>query len=166
MVPGNAVKRHPMIEQRIRAVAACAETFPFNRIEPGDRAWASSPAAWPISTPGRSSRGLAAAAGHDLAAAGAADPQICGVGDRLIVIEELDPFIEEAVRLLGIPCEGKSIFPLIGELDPRVVRECAIEAGLLPDSAQVALTEVDVGRCPRARRCSAPAARTAAPSTC
>ena len=37
MVPGNAVKRHPVIEARIRAVAEYAETCPFNRIEPGDR---------------------------------------------------------------------------------------------------------------------------------
>ena len=68
--------------------------------------------------------------------------------DRLIVIEELDPFIEEAVKLWGIPCEGKSIFPLIGEFDPRVVRECAIQAGLLPESAHVALTGVEVGQLP------------------
>ena len=38
MVPGNAVKRHPVIEQRMRDVAEFAESFPFNRIEPGDRA--------------------------------------------------------------------------------------------------------------------------------
>ena len=33
---------------------------------------------------------------------------------------------------MGMPVEGKSIFPLLGELDPRVVRESAIAAGLLP----------------------------------
>ena len=49
---------------------------------------------------------------------------------------------------MGIPCEGKSIFPLIGEFDPRVVRESAIEAGLLPESAHVPLPEVDVGPLP------------------
>jgi indolepyruvate ferredoxin oxidoreductase alpha subunit len=64
--------------------------------------------------------------------------------DRLIVVEELDPFIEEAVRLMGISVEGKSIFPLIGELDPRVVRERAIAAGLLPESARVPLQNVEV----------------------
>jgi len=57
--------------------------------------------------------------------------------ERIIVIEELDPFIEEAVRLLGIPVEGKSIFPLVGEFDPRVVRESAITSGLLPASEHV-----------------------------
>jgi indolepyruvate ferredoxin oxidoreductase alpha subunit len=52
--------------------------------------------------------------------------------DRLIVVEELDPFIEEEIRLMGIPVEGKSIFPICGELDPTVVRQSAIQAGLLP----------------------------------
>ncbi len=56
---------------------------------------------------------------------------------RLIVIEELDPFIEEAVRLMGLPAEGKSIFPILGEFNPRIVRESAIQAGLLPESEHV-----------------------------
>jgi indolepyruvate ferredoxin oxidoreductase alpha subunit len=70
--------------------------------------------------------------------------------DRLIVVEELDPFIEEAVREiasrtpLAMTVEGKSIFPLMGELDPRVVRESALSAGLLPESARVPLTTVDL----------------------
>jgi indolepyruvate ferredoxin oxidoreductase alpha subunit len=56
---------------------------------------------------------------------------------RLIVVEELDPCLEEEIKLMGIECEGKSIFPLCGEFDPRVVRQSAIEAGLLLQSAHV-----------------------------
>ena len=119
-MPGNAVKRHPVIEARIRAVAEYAETCPFNRVELGDHSlgiitcgvsyqYAKEvfPTAsvlklgmtWPL--PEKLIRDFAASV------------------ERLIVIEELDPFIEEAVKLWGIPCEGKSIFPLIGEFDPR-----------------------------------------------
>ncbi|MGQ9489212.1 MAG: indolepyruvate ferredoxin oxidoreductase subunit alpha [Anaerolineae bacterium] len=149
MVPANAIKRHPVIEARIRAIAEYAETFPFNRVEPGDRAlgiitcgvayqYAKEvfPTAsvlklgmtWPL--PPKLIRDFAASV------------------DRLIVIEELDPFIEEGVKLLGIPCEGKSIFPMVGELDPRVVCESAIKAGLLPASAHVPLPFVEVGPLP------------------
>jgi indolepyruvate ferredoxin oxidoreductase alpha subunit len=39
--------------------------------------------------------------------------------------------------------EGKSIFPLCGELDPTVVRRRAIEAGLLPPSAGVEARQPD-----------------------
>jgi indolepyruvate ferredoxin oxidoreductase alpha subunit len=149
MVPGNAVKRHPVIEQRILDVAEFAESFPYNRIEAGERslgiitcgvsyqyAREVFPSAsilrlgltWPL--PERLIRQFAASV------------------ERLIVIEELDPFIEEAVRLMGISIEGKSIFPLMGEFDPRVVRESAIQAGLLPASAHVPLPDVEVGPLP------------------
>jgi len=68
--------------------------------------------------------------------------------DRLIVLEELDPFIEEEIRLLGIEVEGKSIFPICDEFNPRVVRECAIQAGLLPKSAWVDSVEPEKGPLP------------------
>ncbi|PKO21708.1 MAG: indolepyruvate ferredoxin oxidoreductase subunit alpha, partial [Chloroflexi bacterium HGW-Chloroflexi-1] len=145
MVPGNAVKRHPVIEARIRAIAEFAETFPFNRIERGraelgiitagvayQYAKEVFPEAsvlhlgmtWPL--PARMIREFAASVA------------------RLIVIEELDPFIEEAVRLMGIAVSGKDIFPITGELDPRVVRENAVRVGLLPVSASVPLPQVDI----------------------
>ena len=149
MVPGNARPRHPIIEQRMRDVADFAETLPFNRIEPGQRSLGIITAGvayeyakeifpkasvlrlgmtWPL--PAALIRCFAASV------------------ERLIVVEELDPFIEEAVRLLGIPVEGKSIFPITGEFDPRVVRECSIKAGLLPESAHVPMLNVDVGVLP------------------
>ncbi|MCP4428543.1 MAG: indolepyruvate ferredoxin oxidoreductase subunit alpha, partial [Chloroflexi bacterium] len=62
--------------------------------------------------------------------------------ERLIVVEELDPFIEEAVRQLGIAVEGKSIFPIVGELTPERTREAAIKAGLLPQTTTVQLPEI------------------------
>jgi indolepyruvate ferredoxin oxidoreductase, alpha subunit len=138
MMPGNAIKRHPITEQRMKDVAAFAETSPYNRIEPGDSKLGIITAGvsyqyakeifplasvlhlgitWPL--PEGLIRKFAASV------------------ERLIIIEELDPFIEDAVRLMGIACEGKSIFPICGEFDPRVVRESAIKAGLLPDRKSV-----------------------------
>ncbi len=35
--------------------------------------------------------------------------------DRLVVIEELDPFLENEIRAAGIACEGKALFSLLGE---------------------------------------------------
>lgn len=43
--------------------------------------------------------------------------------DRLIIFEELDPVIETQVRGWGIPCEGKSIFPLEGEYSANMLRK-------------------------------------------
>ncbi|MDR3231010.1 MAG: indolepyruvate ferredoxin oxidoreductase subunit alpha [Synergistaceae bacterium] len=43
---------------------------------------------------------------------------------KIYVIEENDPYIEEAVKLLGIPCIGKDTFPYNGEMTPDVIRRC------------------------------------------
>jgi indolepyruvate ferredoxin oxidoreductase alpha subunit len=149
MVPGNAVKRHPIIEQRLLDIAAFAETFPYNRIEPGDHslgiltngvAYQYAKEVFPTASVLR--LGMTWPLPEQLIR------QFASTVEKLIVIEELDPFIEEAVCLMGIPVEGKSIFPLVGELNPRIVRESAIKAGLLPESEHIPLPDVDVGPLP------------------
>ena len=149
MVPANALRRHPVIEERQKVIAEMAETFPYNRIEAGDR------------SVGIITNGVAYQYAREvfptasILRLGMTWPlpekmirQFAASVERLVVVEELDPFIEEAVRLMGIAVEGKSIFPIVGELDPRVVRESAVKAGLLPVSAHVPLPDVDSGPLP------------------
>ena len=42
---------------------------------------------------------------------------------KICVIEELDPYLEEQIRALGIEVTGKERVPRVGELDPGVLRE-------------------------------------------
>ncbi len=42
--------------------------------------------------------------------------------EKICIIEENDPYIEEHVRALGIACDGKNIFPRNGEMKPEVIR--------------------------------------------
>ena len=42
--------------------------------------------------------------------------------EKIYIIEENDPYIEDHVRALGIPCDGKNIFPRNGEMKPEVIR--------------------------------------------
>lgn len=149
MVPGNARQRHLVVDERIHAIATFSDTCAFNRIEPGNQAL------------GIITAGIA----YQYAKEVFPDASVLHLGltwplpeklirqfaasvDRLIVLEELTPFIEDAVKLMGIAVEGKRIFPAIGEFDARVVRECAIGAGLLPESAAVPMLTVDVGPLP------------------
>ncbi|MGD9146993.1 MAG: indolepyruvate ferredoxin oxidoreductase subunit alpha [Anaerolineae bacterium] len=147
MVPGNARQKHPVIEERVQLLSQFAETFSFNRVEWGDPAD-------PASRLGIVTCGVAyqyareAFPGASILRLGMSYPLPPGLVhdfaarvDRLIVVEELDPFIEEEIKLFGIECEGKSIFPLCGEFDARLVRHSAIQAGLLPESAGQPLEE-------------------------
>lgn len=149
MVPANALKRHPVIEERIRRIAEYADESPLNRVEMRSCALG-------IITSGVS---------YQYAREVFPDASILKLGmswplpekrirqfaasvERLIVLEELDPFIEEGVKLMGIACEGKSIFPLTGEFDPQVVRSSAVRAGLLPASVMEAPAAPEVGPLP------------------
>ncbi len=41
--------------------------------------------------------------------------------DKLYVVEELDPFMEEIIHEAGISCHGKDVIPKIDELNPNIV---------------------------------------------
>jgi indolepyruvate ferredoxin oxidoreductase alpha subunit len=122
MLPAMARRRHPVVEQRLKDVAAFAETFPFNQVIMGDDSLGIIAAGvafqyarevvpsasflklgmvWPL--PEKMIRDFASRV------------------KRLVIIEELDPFIEEAVRLMGIKVEGKELTGMCGELSPEKV---------------------------------------------
>lgn len=135
MVPANARRRHPVIEERIARLAEWAEAFAFNRVE------------WRGRELGIVTNGVAYQYAREvfpqasILRLGMTYPiaarlvrQFAAGVDRLIVLEELDPFLEEEIRLLGLPVVGKDVFPRCGELEPGIVRESAIRAGLLPES--------------------------------
>ena len=51
--------------------------------------------------------------------------------DKLYVVEELDPFLEENIRLQGVQVDGgKDILPLCGEFNPGLVARLLSEAGV------------------------------------
>ncbi|MBE6082389.1 MAG: indolepyruvate ferredoxin oxidoreductase subunit alpha [Tissierellaceae bacterium] len=49
------------------------------------------------------------------------------VVDKVYIIEENEPYIENFVKSLGIPCIGKEFVPICGELNPQILRNALIE---------------------------------------
>jgi len=136
MVPGNARRRHPVVEERIRKLREYAETTPLNRIEPGDdrlgivaagAVYQYAREVFPEATYLR--LGMVYPLPEKLIR------DFAGRVKKILVIEELDPFFEEHIRLLGIEVAGKAVFPLIGEFSPSLIRQAAVKAGLLPAAA-------------------------------
>lgn len=148
-VPANARRRHPIVEERIRRLATFAETFAYNRVEMGDRKLG-------IVTNGvayQYAREVFPNASFLLLGMTYPLPRkmIADFRDQveqMIVIEELDPCIEEEIRLMGLPVRGKDIFSLIGEFTPEIVRESAIEAELLPRTMHITIPDIDKGHVP------------------
>ena len=124
MMPGNAKKRHPVVEARTKALSDWAETCEINRIEEGrdhSRGIIASSTAYqyvkevcgdqyPVMKlgmvfpmPEKKIRDFAASVGE------------------LIVVEELDSFIEAHCQSLGLAVTGKSLFPCIDEFSQNLV---------------------------------------------
>jgi len=131
-----ARERHPVVEARLKKLAELASDLPFNRLEWGDRKLgivASGPVyhyareIWPQASFLKlgMTYPLPTALIREFAA---------GV-EQLLVIEELDPFLEEQIKALGIACRGKDIFPAVGELTTAVIERSAAEAGVLAQEA-------------------------------
>jgi len=135
MIPAHARLRHPEIEERMEAIADYAETCPLNRVEWGDK------------RVGVIADGMAyqyareVFAGFSFLKIGLVHPlpeqmirDFASEVDTLVVVEELDPFIEEQIRAMGLDVIGKDVFPMTGELTLARVREGALEAGLPVES--------------------------------
>jgi indolepyruvate ferredoxin oxidoreductase alpha subunit len=132
MIPAYARGRHPVVEERVKQFSQWAEETDINFIDWKDRELG-------IITAGVSYQYTREVFPNaSILKLGMAWPmpvekirRFAGEVSRLLVIEELDPFIEEHVRLLGIQVEGKSIFPALGEFTPERVRSAAVDGGLL-----------------------------------
>lgn len=138
MVPGNARHRHPVIEDRIRQINQYAETFPYNRWEKLDTSLGiitNGVAYQYVKDVFPSASVLRLGMTYPLPVKLVKD--FAHSVDRLVVVEELDPFIEEEIKLMEISIEGKSIFPMVGEFNPGILRSHGIKAGLIEKSKKV-----------------------------
>lgn len=127
LVPAVARPRHTAVEERLVRLQTYAESSPVNRIEWGSRKLGiiASGVAYQYA---REVLGDAASylkLGMAFPFPEALARSFIAQVEQVIVIEELDPFLEEAVRGLGAdakrPIEGKSLIPRLGELDSRTV---------------------------------------------
>lgn len=126
MMPGNAKRRHPVVEERTNALIAYAETTPLNRVEEG------SDHKMGIITSSTSYQYVKEVCGDrfPVLKLGMIWPMpeklikdfAAGV-ERLVVVEELDGFIEAHCRNMGLSPVGKDTFSCIDELNQNTVAE-------------------------------------------
>lgn len=124
MMPANARRQHVIVESRLTKLREYAETTPLNKIE------------WNSTKVGIITSGIT----YQYVKEVIKDASILKLGmsfplpqklitefaekvDKLYVIEELEPFIEDYIKSWGIEVQGKDIFPIIGELLPEIIAE-------------------------------------------
>ena len=123
MMPANAIKRHPIVEERTDALRALAEDCAFNTVEMHSDEIG-------IITSGCSYLYVKEALGDTASVLKIGMPyplpiqlikDFAAKVKKLYVIEELDPIIETHVRSLGIEVVGKDVFSLLGEFSQQTI---------------------------------------------
>ena len=123
MMPGNAIRRHPAVEERTGRLREWAETAPINRVEMGGTGLG-------IITSSTSYQYVKEVFGDSVSVLklGMANPlpvrlirDFAAKVDKLVVVEELDPIIEEHCRTLGLEVSGKDVRPREGEFSQNLV---------------------------------------------
>ena len=124
MAPANAIRKHPVVEARSAALVEYAETCALNRVEIAEGSELG------IITSGTCYQYVKELYGDSVSVLklGLVNPlpeqlirdfaQKC---KRVVVIEELDPVIENHCKTLGIEVDGKNIFPICGEFSQSLI---------------------------------------------
>ena len=154
MMPGNAKKKHPVVEARTAALTEWAETAEINRIDAG------SDNSIGFITDSTCYQYIKEVCGdtYPVLKLGMINPMpvqkikdfAASVG-KVIVVEELDDIIETHCKKLGIECEGKSMFTNIGEFSQNYIAQQlgkAVPTGKVVDEAIPMRPPVMCAGCP------------------
>ena len=123
MMPGNAKRRHPVVEERTAKLIEYAETSPVNRVEMGGTEIG-------IITASTSYQYVKEVFGDSVSVLklGMANPlpkklilDFASKVDKLIVVEELDPIIENHCKELGLKVSGKDVLPICDEFSQNLI---------------------------------------------
>jgi indolepyruvate ferredoxin oxidoreductase alpha subunit len=127
MAPANAIKRHPIVEARQEAIAQWADSCSLNKAEySADRSMG-------IITSGTCYQYVKELFGDSASVLklGMVNPMpknlildFASKVEMLVVIEELDPFIENYCKSIGLNPDGKNIFPICGEFSQSLIAGC------------------------------------------
>jgi indolepyruvate ferredoxin oxidoreductase alpha subunit len=124
MMTVNSRNAHVRVEQRTRDLREYAENCDLNRVEMGDTALGiiTSSVSYQYAREvfGQEASVLKLGMVHPLPEKLIRD--FAAKCQRVVVLEELDPIIENHCRQLGIEVSGKDIFPICGEFSQNLVR--------------------------------------------
>ncbi|MBQ7925578.1 MAG: indolepyruvate ferredoxin oxidoreductase subunit alpha [Lachnospiraceae bacterium] len=125
MMPGNAIKRHPFVEERTRKLIALAETDKINKVEMGDTSLgiitSSTSYQYAKEVFGDKASILKLGMTYPLPEQKILD--FAAKVEKLVIIEELDPIIENHCKALGLEITGKDLLPLEGEFSQNLIAQ-------------------------------------------
>ena len=128
MMPGNAIKRHVVVEERQKEISEYANDCSFNTVEDNGSKIG-------VITSGISYMYAKEALGSKVnyLKLGMVYPlpeklikDFAEGLDKVFVIEELDPFFEEHCKCIGVDVIGKEAFTMLGEYTPAMIKKAVL----------------------------------------
>ena len=127
MMPAMAKKRHEIVEQRCEDISDYGYDCPFNKMEINDTKIG-------VITCGISYQYAKEALpdasflklGITYPISGKLVKEFASKVDKIYVIEELDSFIEDFCKSIGVDVTGKEIFTRLGEYSPQMIRKAIL----------------------------------------
>lgn len=129
MIPAHSREKHYEVEKRLEALRQYSNSCKLNRIEMGNTHIG-------IITNGVSYQYAKEVFGDNASylKIGMSYPlpddmirKFAEKVEKLYIIEENDPYIETAVKALGIKCTGKEVIPVCNELNPDIIRKAILK---------------------------------------
>lgn len=130
MMPGNAIRRHPIVEERMNAIAQYGENCPLNTVEMNDEKINGEKVG--VITAGICYQYAKEALGDKVSylKLGIVNPMpvkliqdFAAKCDKVYVIEELDDVIEAHCKKNGVDVSGKELFGWLGEISQTKIRD-------------------------------------------
>ena len=125
MMPGNAIKQHVVVEERMKKLEAFSEGCEFNRVEDNksDIGVITSGISYMYSKEALGDKVNYLKLGMVYPLPSKLIRDFAAKCKKVYVTEELDPFIEEHCKALGIDVIGKDEFTLLGEYTPHMIKK-------------------------------------------
>lgn len=126
MAPANAIKRHPVVEERLNQIAQWSETSGINKVELQNNDELG------IITSSTSYQYAKEVFGESVSILklGMVNPlppkmisDFCKKFKKVVVIEELDPIIENYCKSLGFNVSGKDMLSICGEFSQNTIKK-------------------------------------------
>ncbi len=125
MMPANAIKRHVVVEERIKALSEFAESCEFNKAEYNDSEIGiiSSGISYMYAKEALGDRVNYLKLGMVYPLPEKLIKDFAAKCKKVFVIEELDPIFEDYCKSIGIDVIGKKEFTLLGEYTPSMIKK-------------------------------------------
>lgn len=128
MIPAHSRAKHHEVEERLEKLRQYSNQSPLNRMEMGDTKIGviTSGISYEYAREVLGDKASYLKIGFSYPIPDEMIREFANKVDKLYIVEENDPFLENQIKAMGIECIGKEIIPICGELNPDIIKKAIL----------------------------------------